>query len=187
MSLIKTLKAWGKAEHDFTLWQKAQIFLLLFTASGVFGFIYETIFYRIDLGHFVKRGTTLGPWIPIYAYGAFFILLIAYRFRKRPWAVFLLGAISSGVLEYTVGWYYWTQLHTRLWDYNTEIWNWGNVGGYICARSVLFFGLSGLLLVYVLTPVATHLAQRMHKRAFALLSLIPGLLFIADILGRNFH
>ncbi len=31
--------------------------------GGIFGFIYEEIFYRIDFGYFVKRGTAFGPWI----------------------------------------------------------------------------------------------------------------------------
>ncbi len=181
---IATLRAWAREEHDFSRWQKFQIFLFLFVLSGVFGFVYETIFYRIDLGHFVKRGTTLGPWIPIYAYGAVFILLLAYRFRRRPWAVFLLGTLSSGLLEFAVGYWFWHVKHIRLWDYNTEIWNWGNIGGYICARSVLFFGLSGLILVYIMVPAVVHLAGRMKARPFALLSLIPGALFIADILFR---
>ena len=181
MHPFQTLKKWSDDARPFTGWEKFEIFLLLFVMSGVFGFVYEMLFYRIDLGHFVKRGTTFGPWIPIYAYGAGLILLLAYRLRRWPWAVLLAGTVSSGALEYAVGWFLWTKLHTRLWDYNTEIWNWGNINGYICARSVLFFGVSGLLLVYVLVPLAVHLADRLPKRAFALLSLIPGGLFIADI------
>ena len=50
---------------------------LVFVFSGFFGFIYEEIFYRIDLGYFVKRGTTFGPWIPIYGFGSIFISLLA--------------------------------------------------------------------------------------------------------------
>ena len=41
------------------------ILMLIFTFGGIFGFIYEEIFYRFDLGEWVKRGTTFGPWIPI--------------------------------------------------------------------------------------------------------------------------
>ena len=182
MHPIAALKDWADAPEHFTPWQKFQIFVLLFVCGGIFGFLYETLFYYIDLGRLVKRGTTLGPWIPIYAYGAGFILLLAYRLRKRPWAVFLVSAVSSGILEYLTGWYFWTQRHIRLWDYNTEIWNWGNIDGYICARSVLFFGLSGLILVYVMVPAARHLAQRLKKPVFALVSLLPGALFLADIL-----
>ena len=42
---------------------------LIMILSGFFGFIYEMLFYKIDLGYFVKRGSTFGPWIPIYAFG----------------------------------------------------------------------------------------------------------------------
>ena len=45
------------------------ILILIMIFSGIFGFIYETIFYKIDLGYFIKRGSTFGPWIPIYAFG----------------------------------------------------------------------------------------------------------------------
>ena len=187
MHPVATIRAWSREEHHFTPWEKLVILLFLFTCGGIFGFIYETFFYRIDLGYFVKRGTTLGPWIPIYAYGAFFILLLAYRFRRHPLTVFLLGSLSSGALEYAVGWALWHFRQVRLWDYNTEIWNWGNIGGFICARSVLFFGVSGLLLVYVLVPFASHLAGKMKDRAFALLTLLPAGLFLADILASLFR
>ena len=182
MHPFQALKKWSDQARPFTSWEKLEIFLLLFIFSGLFGFVYETIFYRIDLGHFVKRGTTLGPWIPIYSYGAAFILLIGYRLRQRPWAVFLVSMVSSGALEYAVGWFFWTKLHTRLWDYNTEIWNWGNIDGYICARSVLFFGLSGLILVYILVPVVMRIADRMSKRAFTLLTVPLSVLYAADII-----
>ena len=37
------------------------LLLMVFTTGGIFGFIYELLFYRIDLGHFVKRGITFPP------------------------------------------------------------------------------------------------------------------------------
>ncbi len=37
------------------------VLLMIFTIGGIFGFVYEELFYRIDLGYFVKRGTTVGP------------------------------------------------------------------------------------------------------------------------------
>ncbi len=44
-----------------------------------------------------------------------------------------------GLLEFIVGYLLLHISHIRLWDYNTEILNYGNIGGYICLRSVLFF------------------------------------------------
>ena len=69
MKLINRLKELNNKQYGFDKTTKILIILLIFTFGGIFGFIYETFFYRIDLGYFVKRGTTFGPWIPIYGFG----------------------------------------------------------------------------------------------------------------------
>ena len=68
MKEINKTKELNSKEDNFDKWTIARILLLVFVVSGIFGFIYETFFYRIDLGYFVKRGTTYGPWIPIYGF-----------------------------------------------------------------------------------------------------------------------
>ena len=37
--------------------------ILVFIIGCIAGWIYEMAFYRIDLGHFVKRGQGMGPWV----------------------------------------------------------------------------------------------------------------------------
>ena len=113
------------------------IICLLFVIGGIFGFIYEEIFYKIDLGYFVKRGSTFGPWIPIYGYGSLLIVLMSYWARKKPWLVFVLNCLVTGILELGTGFVLDKYFNLRLWNYNEEIWNWGNYNGYICIRSVL--------------------------------------------------
>ena len=130
--------------YDLSFKEAVDLLILTMVFSGVFGFVYEELFYRIDLGYFVKRGSTFGPWIPIYFFGGAMFALLATRMRANPLLVFVLCTVSSGILEYAVGSILYNVFHTRLWDYNTEIWNWGNINGYICARSVLFFGISGV-------------------------------------------
>ena len=47
-------------------------------------------------------------------------------------AVFLISLISTGVLEYVTGLVIYEFFNgLRLWDYNTEILNFGNIGGFI--------------------------------------------------------
>ena len=154
---------------------------LIFTVFGIVGWIYEMLFYRINDGMFVERGQGLGPWLPIYGFGAVFICLFAIRFRKSMPAVFLMSALVSGVVEYLTGWVLYTFFDgLRLWDYNTEIWNWGNIGGYVCFRSVAVFAFAGLLVVYVVFPLVCGLAENLPRLAFLVVSWIPGLLFLAD-------
>lgn len=158
------------------------ILILIFVSSGIFGFIYETIFYRIDLGYFVKRGSTFGPWIPIYAFGGILITLLSYRFKKNPILVVIINCIITGLLEYFTGLFLYEVCGIRLWDYNTEIWNFGNINGYICLRSVLFFGISSLLLIYTMIPMFKKIAKRVPEKILSIISIILGSAFVLDII-----
>lgn len=157
------------------------LLMLIFAFGGIFGFIYEEIFYRFDLGEWVKRGTTFGPWIPIYGFGALIILGLTFKFRKKPLLVFLFATVASGVLELATGWVILTIWGIRLWDYNEEILNFGNIGGFVCVRSVLFFGIAGVFLQFVVVPVFEKLEKKMPKKAWLCLCFIPAGLFILDI------
>ena len=158
------------------------ILILIMIFSGFFGFIYETIFYKIDLGYFVKRGSTLGPIIPIYAFGGLLITLFTYRFKDKPYIVFILNCIITGFLEYSVVFVLNEFLGIRLWDYNVEIWNFGNINGYICLRSILFFGISSLFLIYAVVPIIKKLAVKISENKLAIVSYTLSGLFFFDVI-----
>lgn len=161
------------------------ILLLIFVFGGVFGFFYEELFYYIDLGHLVKRGSTFGPWIQIYGFGAAFITLTTRGLRQKPWLVFLTSGVECGLLEYVTGLVFDRCFHIRSWDYNTEIWNWGNIDGYICARSVLFFAASGLFLQYIIRPLLERYARRVKPRTLALTAVIPAVVCVLDMVAST--
>ena len=157
---------------------------LIFWVFGIVGWVYEMLFYRLNDGMFVERGQGFGPWLPIYGFGSVFICLFAMRFRKSMPAVFLMSALVSGVVEYLTGWVFYTFFDgLRLWDYNTEIWNWGNINGYICLRSILLFAFSGVFLIYVAVPMIGKLKELLAEKVFRLICIGPAVLFIIDILG----
>ena len=146
------------------------ILLGVFVVGGVFGFVYETLFYLINNGVWTRRGTTFGPFIQLYGYGGLILVATCWRLRKKPWAVFLVSGAVCGLLELVVGWAFYTFGNGfRSWDYNTEIWNWGNIGGFVCLRSVLFFALSGVILMYVVLPLLLWLTRKMTPKAFLIL------------------
>lgn len=158
------------------------LLLQIFVAGGIFGFLYEEIFYWFDLGIITKRGITFGPWIPIYAFGAIFITLICKDRFKKPYQVFLIGTILSGILEFCTGYLLYHIFQIRLWDYNVEILNYGNIGGYVCLRSVLFFGLSSLLLIYEMIPILKKVREKMNQKRNNQITIILFMLFIIDII-----
>ena len=148
--------------------------MLLVVFAGFFGWVYEFIFYFFDAGtgEFYMQGGNFLPWINIYAIGAVLIVFSCWKLRRYPWAVFLLAMVVSGIVELVGGWLVYTIGNgTRYWDYNTEILNFGNIGGFVCLRSVLFFGVSALFLVYVVVPGLMWLSFRMSRRAFMVMAI----------------
>ena len=95
--------------------------------------------------------------------------------------LFILSIIITGLLEYLTGFVLHKFMNIRLWDYNTEIWNFGNIDGYICLRSILFFGLSSLFLVYILVPILKRII--INKSLNKVLSVSLSLLLIFFISG----
>ena len=169
-------------KEDISKRDITNLFMLIMISSGIFGFIYETIFYRIDLGYFVKRGSTYGPWIPIYVFGGLFITLLTYKYKDKPWIVFIIGMLVSGLLEYGTGYYLDKYMGIRLWNYYEEICNFGNINGYICLRSVLFFGFSSLILIYLIIPFLLKYIKRVRRSYMSMISYMLFITFSFDFI-----
>ena len=171
------MKKVGKPKENKLLpYQQVGIILLTWVFAGFFGWVYEFIFYYFDggTGEFYMQGGNFLPWINIYAIGAILILVLVQVLKlwKRPWLVFLVSVVATGLLEFVTGWLVYTIGNgTRYWDYNTEIWNFGNIGGFVCLRSVLMFGVSALILVYLVVPFFVKLARVMSRQAFLILAI----------------
>ena len=103
--------------------------------------------------------------------------------KESIWKVALLCALISGAFEFVVGWaLYHFHDGLRLWDYNTERWNRGNIGGYVCFRSVIVFAAAAPILIYTLIPLIGKMAKRLPDKVYTLITLVPFALFIIDII-----
>lgn len=176
-------KKYINEDYTFDKMTMGGIFALIIVISGVFGFIYEFIFYYFNSGmtQIYWRGGNFLPWINIYATGALMIFFLTYRKRKNPLFVFFASFISCGILEYISGFLmYKLGNGLRCWDYNSEILNFGNIDGFVCLRSVLFFGISSLILIYIIVPFCFSLAQKMNRKKFLILSYTLCAIFLFD-------
>ena len=176
-------------------WQIIGISCLILVLSGIFGWVYEFIFYFFDSGmkYFTYQGGNFLPWINIYAIGAFLIIFFTRKYKKSPLKIFLIAVIVTGILEYVSGFIIYHMFDgLRLWDYNTEILNFGNIDGFICLRSVLFFGVSALFLMYGMLPFCIYLSKKMNKKVFMIISISLCSLVLIDevynlIISRLFN
>lgn len=162
-----------KENHSFDRVTLLAIFALIIVIAGCFGFFYEYIFYFFNGGcrEFYWRGGNFLPWINIYATGAMIIYGLTYKKRTNPLKVFFISFFACGILEYFSGLgMYIIGNGMRCWDYNKEILNFGNIDGFVCLRSVLVFGISSLILMYIVVPGCFYLAKRLDKKLFVTIS-----------------
>ena len=177
------LKKYIDKKYKFDKLTMLGIIALIIVLAGVFGWVYEFIFYYFNSGmkEWYFRGGNFLPWINIYATGSTIICFFGFKHRKHPLKIFLISVIATGILEYIGGWMlYEFGNGFRCWDYNTEILNFGNINGYVCLRSVLFFGVSSLMLIYGMVPFCIWLSEKMSKKSFLILSFSLCGLFLAD-------
>ena len=170
------------------------IFCLLVVTTGMFGFLYEFIFYYFNGGMktFYWRGGNFLPWINIYATGSIMIYLLTYKDRKKPLKVFLTSVITTGILEYFSGLGMDKIAGKRCWDYSQEILGALNINGYVCLRSVLVFGVFSLLLIYIVLPLIFYIAKKSNKKVFVTTSIILCSIIMIDefynlLIARIFH
>lgn len=170
------------------------IFCLLVVITGMFGFLYEFIFYYFNGGMktFYWRGGNFLPWINIYATGSIMICLLTYKDRKKPLKVFLVSVITTGILEYFSGLGMDKIAGKRCWDYSQEILGALNINGYVCLRSVLVFGVFSLLLIYIVLPLIFYIAKKSNKKVFITTSIILCSIIMIDefynlLIARIFH
>lgn len=167
---------------------------LLIVITGMFGFLYEFIFYYFNGGMttFYWRGGNFLPWINIYATGSIMICYLAYQYRKKPLKVFLVSVITTGILEYFSGLGMDKIAGKRCWDYSQEILGTLNINGYVCLRSVLVFGVFSLLLIYIVLPLIFYIAKKSNRKVFVTTSVILCSIIMIDefynlLIARIFH
>ncbi len=172
-----------KENHSFDRVTLLAIFALIIVIAGCFGFFYEYIFYFFNGGcrEFYWRGGNFLPWINIYATGAMIIYGLTYKKRTNPLKVFFISFFACGILEYFSGLgMYIIGNGMRCWDYNKEILNFGNIDGFVCLRSVLVFGISSLILMYIVVPGCFYLAKRLDKKLFVTISFTLCFIILID-------
>lgn len=177
------LKEYIEKDNKLTRKEFITIFCFVGVLSGIFGWVYEVLFYFANSGFktIYMRGGNYLPWINIYMFGAYLITLLTYKRRKKPLQVFLISVISTGILEFLSGYILYGKLGwVKCWDYNTEILSFGNIGGYVCIRSVTVFGLCGLFLIYGIIPFLMKLVKKINIKILLPISIFLFSIFMID-------
>ena len=152
-------------------------YVWLFFMLAIFGWLWEGFLYLFKDDTYVNRVFLTGPWLPIYGMGGIILEILFRKWRDRPVMLFMSSMALCTLLEYAAGWYLELTWGVRWWDYSEMPWN---LHGRICFLSSLLFGLGGMLLVWVISPLFYTLYRRVPDRIKIGLGLAVIVVFAAD-------
>ena len=160
-------------------WRKVGITCLIIVISGLVGWLFEfiTSYFHSGMTKFHWKGGNFFPWINMYSIGAFIILFFCYNYRKNPYKVFLISALSTGIFELISGFVLDSFFGIRYWNYDNEILN---IHGYTCIMTMISFGIGGLLLIYLIFPSLIKISKKTTKKIFLTISIFLCSLVLTD-------
>ena len=124
-------------------------YILLFFIYSFLGWCLEVGCKLVSDHKFVNRGFLIGPYCPIYGYGALIMTILLHKYLNDPVTLFIMIILVCSILEYFTSYFLEKIFHTRWWDYTHYKFN---INGRICLETMIPFGVFGLFIMYVTNP-----------------------------------
>lgn len=148
-----------------------------FSIYAVVGWCVEVCFCTVNTGKFVNRGFLNGPVCPIYGFGMVTILILLLPLQDNILLLFAGSVVLTSALELVTGFVLKKMFHTSWWDYSDVPFN---IGGYICLKFSLAWGLGGVIVVRVIHPFVAMLVEIVPHIVGVVLIPVVLALFLCD-------
>ena len=124
-------------------------YFYIFIIYSIIGWIMEVTIVSAQKKKITARGFLIGPWCPIYGFGALFITLLLRKYYEDPLVLFIMSFLLGTILEYVTSYLMEKLFHARWWDYSDHRFH---INGRVSLTTSLGFGTLGLILVYTFNP-----------------------------------
>lgn len=123
---------------------------LLFTIYSVIGYICEVIVVTLSEKKFSpQRGFLIGPYIPIYGFGAICMAKLLSNYKNDLIILFVMSTVICTVLEYMTSYILEKIFKLRWWDYSHLSFN---INGRVCLSNSILFGVGGIVITNYINP-----------------------------------
>lgn len=154
-------------------------YFYIFIIYSVIGWFMEVVIVSSKKRKVTARGFLIGPWCPIYGFGALFITVLLRKYYEDPIALFVMSFLIGTILEYVTSYLMEKMFHARWWDYSDHRFQ---INGRVSLTTSLGFGLLGLILVYVFNPLFLRIIKNIPPLIFNVIIVIVLLFFITDVI-----
>lgn len=153
------------------------IYFLLFIIYSIAGWLMEVTCKSIEAKRFINRGFLIGPYCPIYGWGAIIITILLHKYTNDWFVLFCMSIITCGILEYLTSYVMEKLFHARWWDYSRRKYN---INGRICLETLIPFGIMGLAIMYITNPFIITILLKIPENILNIISIILAILFTID-------
>ena len=150
---------------------------LLFIIYSNIGWLIEVVKTKLDDKKWINRGFLIGPYCPIYGVSAIVMVNYLTHYINDIVTVFILALFICSFAEYITSYVMEKLFNTRWWDYSNEKFN---LEGRICLKNCVYFGLLGVLLVYVVNPMFVRILNNINDGNLKIIGSIALGYFIFD-------
>lgn len=155
-----------------------QMYFLLFMIYSILGWCLEVTCKAFEYKKFIDRGFLIGPYCPIYGWGAVLITFLLYRYSYDALVLFIMTTIVCGILEYLTSFFMEKLFKARWWDYSNQKFN---LNGRTCLLNTFLFGVLALVLIYIVNPPLLALIDKINKNTLNIISIICLIIFLIDL------
>ena len=154
-----------------------EIYFLLFISYAFLGWCMEVTCKFIQYKKFINRGFLIGPYCPIYGWGALAITILLKRYMEEPLVLFVMSTLICSIIEYLTSYFMEKKYHARWWDYSNKKFN---INGRICLETLIPFGILGVAIMYGTNPILFKLYNQIPQLVINILTVILFIGFILD-------
>ena len=159
------------------------LFLVFFVYS-VIGFIIEITSCFIFTKKFtMSRGYLLGPYIPVFGFGALIMVYLLGKYRNDILVLFVLSAVLCSAVEYFTSLLMEKIFKLRWWDYSKDKFN---INGRICLRNGFLFGIGGVVIVRYFHPILDKFLLSLDSNIIIIVGWILAGIIIIDTIISTF-
>ena len=150
--------------------------IFYFIIYSFFGWCLESVYKTIIFKKVTNSGFLYGPFCPMYGIGAV-MMIAASNLSDNILVIFLLGFIIFTLWEYLVAVVLEKLFKTKYWDYSHLKFNFQ---GRICLKNSIYWGILGVLLVFVIQPVVENLTNAIPENVLFYLNIVICLIILVD-------
>ncbi len=150
--------------------------IFYFIIYSFFGWCLESVYKTIIFKKVTNSGFLYGPFCPMYGIGAV-MMIAASNLSDNILVIFLLGFFIFTLWEYLVAVVLEKLFKTKYWDYSHLKFNFQ---GRICLKNSIYWGILGVLLVFVIQPVVENLTNAIPENVLFYLNIAICLIIFVD-------